>query len=161
MDLARQFLTNHGASSVSNDSNHLIGGLYRVGVLAPRRHILAILWPQASQNFSEGSLKVPRPGALDAYFGNIMAPIFTKVSRRFLKGSWTWRPGGILQQHPVIIYHIVAVCFPELSKGSATLRSGGIPWQYYGLEFPKSFPKVPQRFLNLAPQSHILAILWP
>ena len=57
--------------------------------LVPRRHTLEILWSRVSQRFSEDSSKVPQPGALDAYFGNIMASGFPKVSGRFLKGSPT------------------------------------------------------------------------
>ena len=83
-----------------------------------------------SQKFPKGSLKVPQPGALEAYFGGLMAPGFLKASQRFPTGSPTWRPGGILGQ-------------------------------YYGLVFPKSLPKVLERLLNLAPQRHTLAMIWP
>ena len=35
------------------------------------RHTLAILWPWDSQNLPKGSSRLPQPGTLEAYFGNM------------------------------------------------------------------------------------------
>ena len=131
---------------------------------------------------SQRLLKVPRHGALEAYFGNIMASSFPKASQMFLnlavseaysgnimalnfsrdatqrslKGFSTWRPGGI----PAILRPRVSQQFPEGSSRFPNLAPRRHTLAILWLRVSQKFPEGSSRFPNLAPQRHTLAISW-
>ena len=110
-----------------------------------------------------------------------MASSFPEVSRRFLKGSLPWRPGGVFWQHQSSMAssfpnvsqrflnlapwrHILAILWPRISQkfpqGSSKVPQPGAPEAYFSNIMASSFPKVSRRFLKGSSTWRPGGILW-